>query len=353
MPLKFGFQRPPSGDGGVVGNVFDHFRSLDLPYNEFPSLHIALALILLETYWRRTRGVMRGTMALWFTLIFLSPIFTYQHHLIDIAGGTILGALCLHLIQEEPLRRPFVRNAAVWRLYAVAGIAAGALAFVCVPYTLALLWPALSLGLVAAGYLFWGPGIYRKREGRLGMTTWILLAPVLLGQWVSLFYYRKRSGAFDRVTADILIGRRLNHRQAQELMALGVSAVLDLTAEFSEERHLRRAAYLQLPILDLTAPTAAQLQEAIAFIELHTRGPMMSGAPGMPRRAVYVHCKVGYSRTAAVVGAYLRSTGMDVPQVMAKLREARPGIMIRPEALRMIECAGTTKLKTQNAELET
>jgi len=53
------------------------------------------------------------------------------------------------------------------------------------------------------------------------------------------------------------------------------------------------------------------------------------------RGVVYVHCKVGYSRSAAVVGAYLlasRRAG-SVDQALAILRDSRPGIVIRPEAL--------------------
>ena len=50
---------------------------------------------------------------------------------------------------------------------------------------------------------------------------------------------------------------------------------------------------------------------------------------------VYVHCKVGYSRSAAVVGAYLlasREVG-SVDEALARLRKVRPSIVVRPEAM--------------------
>jgi protein phosphatase len=85
---------------------------------------------------------------------------------------------------------------------------------------------------------------------------------------------------------------------------------------------------MQLPILDLTAPTPTQAADAIAFIQHHA-------ADGI----VYVHCKLGFSRTAAIAGAYLLATGAAVTpdEAAAMLARARPGIIIRPEARHAIE----------------
>jgi protein phosphatase len=49
---------------------------------------------------------------------------------------------------------------------------------------------------------------------------------------------------------------------------------------------------------------------------------------------VYVHCKVGYSRSAAVVGAFLLAAGhcATADEALSRLRESRPSIVIRPEA---------------------
>ena len=82
--------------------------------------------------------------------------------------------------------------------------------------------------------------------------------------------------------------------------------------------------HLPFRILDLTAPSREQLLDAVGFISEHA-------ATGI----VYVHCKVGYSRTAAVVGAYLLASGRAArPAEAAKtLRTARPSIVIRPEAV--------------------
>jgi len=71
-----------------------------------PSLHAALMLILADVYLRHTRGLVRLAIIVWFALIALSPILTYQHHLIDIAGGFALGALCLWMFRNRDLSSP-------------------------------------------------------------------------------------------------------------------------------------------------------------------------------------------------------------------------------------------------------
>jgi membrane-associated phospholipid phosphatase len=97
LPLRFAFPRPHADEW--LGALFDVFRGMDAPYNLLPSLHAALTLILLDVYFRHTRGVVRVATIMWFVLIALSPVLTYQHHVIDIAGGFILATFCFWLFR--------------------------------------------------------------------------------------------------------------------------------------------------------------------------------------------------------------------------------------------------------------
>ncbi len=51
--------------------------------------------------------------------------------------------------------------------------------------------------------------------------------------------------------------------------------------------------------------------------------------------AVYVHCKIGYSRSAAAVAAYLIMSGnaKTAEEAFAIIRRVRPSIVIRPEVI--------------------
>ena len=100
--------------------------------------------------------------------------------------------------------------------------------------------------------------------------------------------------------------------------------MLDLSAEFSEAKPFREINYRNIPILDLTAPTQTQLAEMGEFIGNHSRNG-----------TVYVHCKIGYSRSAAAVAAYLIMSGKanTAEQAFAIIRRVRPSVVIRPEVI--------------------
>jgi len=158
----------------------------------------------------------------------------------------------------------------------------------------------------------------------LPWSTRFVLAPCLLGQYLSLLYYRSRCRSWDEVTPRIWIGGKLGRRAANRALCSGVASVLDLSAEFSEAKPFREINYRNIPVLDLTAPTQAQLAEMGEFIGNHSRNG-----------AVYVHCKIGYSRSAAAVTAYLLMSGTanTAKEAFAIIRRVRPSVVIRPEVI--------------------
>ena len=101
FPLRFAFPRPHAE--GWLGAIFDWFRGVDAPYNLLPSLHAALMLILADVYLRHSHGLVRLAIIVWFVLIALSPLLTYQHHLIDIIGGFVLAGICFWIFGTPDL----------------------------------------------------------------------------------------------------------------------------------------------------------------------------------------------------------------------------------------------------------
>jgi len=322
FPFRFAF--PRRHVEGWLGALFDWFRGMDAPYNLLPSLHAAFTLILLDLYFRNTRGFTRLAIMFWFVLIALSPVLTYQHHLIDIVGGFVLAAYCFYVFRERTLALPVIANRRIGSYYAAGAAVVLVMAAILCPMGLLLLWPAFALGIVAIAYFRAGPIVFRKTEGKLPLSTRFVLAPCLIGQYLSLLYYRSQCRSCDKVTPEIWIGGKLGSRAAKKALFSGVVSVLDLSAEFSEAKPFRKINYRNIPILDLTAPTQSQLVEMSEFIGSHARNG-----------AVYVHCKIGYSRTASAVAAYLMISGKvkNAEEAFAMIRRVRPSVVIRPEVL--------------------
>jgi membrane-associated phospholipid phosphatase len=320
FPLRFAFPRPHAS--GWLGAIFDWFRGMDSPFNLLPSLHAALLLLLVDLYVRKLRGVFLFAAALWFFLIGLSPLLTYQHHVIDIAGGFVLAGYCFYFFRERSLAPSVVVNRRIGLYYAAGAAVALLMAVILWPWGVLLLWPTTALGIVASAYFGAGSRVFRKTKGKLPLSTRFVLAPCQLGQYLSLLYYRRRCRSWDEVTPRIWIGGKLGRRAANKALRSGVKSVLDLSAEFSEAKSFRKINYRNIPVLDLTAPTQTQLAEMAEFIGNQSRNGI-----------VYVHCKIGYSRSAAAVAAYLIMSGKasTANEAFAIVRRVRPSIVIRPE----------------------
>jgi membrane-associated phospholipid phosphatase len=328
FPLTLAVERPVIE--GPLGVVWAWFIGMDQPHNLMPSLHIALRTILAAVYARHLTGKWHLAVAFWFSLIGLSTLLTYQHHFIDVFTGFLLGLLANLVIREGMFRRHPEQNRFMSRFYAgLSGIVLLLLALGW-PSSFWLLWPVLSFALAALAYAGFLAVLPRKEKGRLLFADRLLWAPVLFGQWLSWHYYRKKSSRWNRVAPGVILGRLLVSGELPELEKEGVRAVLDLTGEFSETPGLLKLEYLNIPLRDLTAPSFEEMSLAADFIHRHAGS------------GVYVHCKAGYSRSVAAVGAYLLKSGLapDAAAAETQIRLARPDVVIRPEisrALRIFE----------------
>ena len=76
-------------------------RSIDLPYNVFPSLHVALSSIIMLHL--NTAFGLRGRLflILWLGALIASVILTHQHHVADVAGGLLLAYGCWRLVPHN------------------------------------------------------------------------------------------------------------------------------------------------------------------------------------------------------------------------------------------------------------
>ena len=355
FPLHFGWSKPPTH--GLSGWLFDSLVAFDLPYNQAPSLHIALSIIVGAFYWTRFPKI-RLPLLLWQSLIALSVLTTYQHHFIDVPTGALLGWLVLWAIPQHgvsPFRRPFgtqgrlktseasfceaKTSTAVFReaktspatrsreikiamLY-LAGAVLSALPSLFGGAWLWMLWVSVSLSVVAFAYLTGNAAVFQKQaDGRLSAAATILLLPYLAGVRLNMAYWLRGKAKTVRVRDDVLIG-------SVSGISDDLPAVLDVCAEYPCPRY--HGAYSTLPLLDMVAPSENDLVQAASLLEALRR----------QHGKVLTCCALGYGRSAAVVLTWLLVYGgcRDLTQATAELKQARPQMVLPPETAKAVEAA--------------
>ena len=369
FPLHFGWPKPPTD--GLWGVMFDSLVAFDLPYNQSPSLHIALSIIVGAFYWTRFPKI-RLPILLWQSLIALSVLTTYQHHFIDVPTGALLGWLVLWAIPQHgvsPFRRPFgtqgrlktseasfceaktntvsftrtseasfreaktppatrSREIKIAMLY-LAGAVLSALPSFFSGAWLWMLWVSVSLLVAAFAYLTGNAAVFQKQaDGRLSAAATVLLLPYLAGVRLNMAYWLRGKAKTARVRDDVLIG-------CVSAISDDLPAVLDVCAEYPRPHY--RGAYRVLPLLDMVAPSENDLMQAASLLEALRR----------QHGKVLTCCALGYGRSAAVVLTWLLVYGgcRDLAQATAELKQARPQMVLPPKTAKAVEAAaGSLKM---------
>lgn len=320
MPLTLQFHRPEPF--GPFAPLMASLYSFDKPHNLFPSLHIALRTILAALFVSKTGGIMRIVTHVWFSLIGFSTLFTWQHQLADVAGGFLLAAMCFQAFPSQSSLAIAGKNVRVGCCYLTGAMGCLFLAKECWPLSIVITWSAFMLGTLALGYFGLGSNVWGKRDGKLDRLTRTFFWPVRAGHEWSRRHYRKRSAPWDTLAENVIIGSQPDESEARNLVESGVTAVLDLTSEYERPVAFNKVSYLNIPILDLTAPSMDQMEAMVRFIERERQ-----------HGQVYIHCKAGYSRTAAAAGAWLLAANRtsSAEEACRILHERRPGMIVRPE----------------------
>ena len=331
FPLHFSFGQPEAT--GVAGMLFTALRGFDQPFNQAPSLHIALVVILWDLYRRVIHGrVARFVLHAWALAICGSVLTTYQHHFIDIPTGALLGVLC---VWAWPLERR-VSMARAWRWTADAQrrrlalrYAAGAGAFVGaalglawagVPTGLWLFWPAASLALVALIYAAFGArGFQMDGRGRMAWPARWLLAPYRLAARFNGWAWTRRLPPAKELLPGVWIGslaRLSAHSLAPQTTVVSLCA--ELQSPTAAHNHC-------LPWLDLVPATPQALKRAASRIEAAVQR-------GNGHGAVLVGCALGFSRSAAALACWLLRSGRarDVDDALALLTRLHPQVVLGP-----------------------
>ncbi|WP_218353028.1 diacylglycerol kinase family protein [Alteromonas lipotrueiana] len=211
---------------------------------------------------------------------------------------------------------------------------------------LLLIWIAFSLGTVSFAYIFNYPSLFRKREdGSIPIYIRWLFIPFLLGTGAYNHFARKydKVPAIQKIDDDLFLACRLGGKDIEQMKQDGVTAILDVTAEFDGldwTAYKLDLAYLNIPVLDHTSPTEDQLHTAINWIDQQIRG----------NRKVVVHCALGRGRSVLTMAAYLlaRDDTLSVIDALNKIQSIRSTARLNKrqlKSLRKVKQGGRLNLR--------
>ena len=216
------------------------------------------------------------------------------------------------------------------RIYTTAGVVAAALGIWIGGAGVWLLWPAVSLLLVAAFYSVIGPMGFRKSsEGHMNVAAQWFLAPYVVGAWINSRLWTSRDATPARVLDHVWIGR---FPSKDDLNHCGALSVVDLTAELPAGAP--GYAWHCIPMLDLVTPSAAALRDAAKQVDSCLKnGPVL------------VCCALGYGRSAAVLVTWLLRSGRagNIEDAVALVKYARPRSVLRAKDLAEIARAAANE----------
>jgi len=140
---------------------------------------------------------------------------------------------------------------------------------------------------------------------------------------------------YSQITPQIFVGPQFRRTGKHRLEALSITASLNLRAEFDDRAyHLDLQQHYYLPTEDDYAPTLAQLEQGVHFIQ------QITAQAGK----VYIHCRGGIGRAPTMAAAYLIARGATLDEAICLIKKTRPFIKIMPlQMQRLKEFEATTR----------
>ena len=320
FPLRFTFERPETG--GVFGDLFRVLAAFDQPFNQAPSLHIALLVILWALFARRLHGVGRIVFHAWFALIGVSVLTTWQHHFIDLPTGALARVSSVSGCgRRDSRRRSSSRSgratATPRPCLAICDRRARSRGVGDRQRRRGAVGP-LDHGGAGSG----GAQLRMARPGRIPEARRPPFASRVGCSWrrtsraPSSMPGHGRARVRRSIPSPTMSGsgecRRPQNSSAADSKVSSTSP--------AKCRSIRAGAPTPIfPVLDLTLPDRAALGAAVEAIERLR-----------PRGRVLVCCALGVSRSAVAVAAWLVATGRapDADAALARVRAARPQIVL-------------------------
>lgn len=336
FPLKFSMNRPELH--GFFGMWFDILMGFDKPFNQAPSLHIVLLVILWDFYRRHSKGHLKYFVDFWSILIGISVLTTWQHHFIDIPTGVIVGAICLWLFPisvqspfSESNQKKTNKHLKLGIFYLLGSALLIILSVIFKGYILWLLYPALSLLIVAIAYLTNRVHLFQKQtNGDSTIAAKILFAPYILFAFINSRLWTKKnpndSFIIEYKNVRIYLGRFPSTKHQTNYDAL-----FDCCAEIPRNTHLNR--YTHYSTLDLIPVQSQQFD-----ITTQEFNRLFDNIRSSDSSTLLIYCALGYSRSSAILIAWLvqQKVFNTVEDALNTIKTARPWIVLSNEQIQEI-----------------
>ena len=318
FPLKFSFERPNLD--GFLGLWFDVLMGFDKPFNQAPSLHITLLVILWQFYNCYFQSKFNQLLLhVWCFLIALSVLTTWQHHFFDVPTGLWAGCFCIWLWPENgmtPLKSKSYAKQYTWSgIYFLLFLLSLSLAIYIGGIGLWLLWLAGAFVLVSANYLLFGAtGFQKQANGHFPFAITILYLPYFAIMWLNSRLWTLKNKPADFIMDNVYLGRIASHNTLQTKR---IVSIVDFCAELPIGQF--NGYYSLIPVLDMTPLSIKQCQLAAETIDQFQK-----------QGSVLVCCALGYSRSATAVIAWLLLTkrAANVEDAITKVKTARCSVVI-------------------------
>lgn len=291
FPLTFSTPKPECF--GVWKSLFDALMGFDKPFNQSPSLHIILLVILWRIYLPHFHKIGKALWNIWCFLIGISVLTTFQHHFIDIPAGFLTGLIICYLF---PLSKVHywkwgkIKSKKLALIHLIAGFLFSVLALL-LPISIALLfiWIGVSLLFIGLGYFGLGAVIFQKKEnGSFTFAANILFFPYRCISRIIRNLFFKCYQSPQKITDKLYLGAFwMTKKQNFE-------AIFDVCAEY-KKTNMNAKNYISFPLIDLAAPTIEELDLGAKKLDELIQN----------NNAVFIHCALGISRSATLVFAWL------------------------------------------------
>jgi hypothetical protein len=295
FPLTFSTLKPECF--GVWKSLFDALMGFDKPFNQSPSLHIILLVILWRIYLPHFNKTGKVLWNIWCFLIGISVLTTFQHHFIDIPAGFLTGLIICYLFplsKDHYWKWGEMKSKRLAILYSATAGVFFILAFLCtIVIALIFIWIGVSLLFVGLGYFGLGAVIFQKKEnGTFTFAANILFFPY---RWMSrlirhLFF--KSYQTPQKITDKLYLGAFWMAKSDD------YHAVFDVCSEYKKAEN-KAVNYTSYPLIDLATPTVEELRLGVEKLDELIQN----------NNTVFIHCALGMSRSATLVFAWLLHSG--------------------------------------------